>query len=401
MDLSNYELPLFTNLLILLVAARLLGEVFERLKQPSMIGEILAGIILGPSIFNVIHRTESISIISDLGVFLLVIIAGLEIKIEGIIKSLQGKNIMVSLLAFFLPIFSGFAIGYLFDMSAMTTLFIGLCIAITALPVSARILMDLGKLNTPIGQKIISTAVVNDVLALTILGIILNVRTTDMELNSIAEVASISILKLFVFILILLAAFYIIRRISKSAKYIESYLNKLLSYLKGKESLFAVFFVFVLIFATITESLGFHFVVGAFFASILIGDNIIGKKHLKTIHDTTNGLAMGLLAPVFFAGIGLEFNFIAIQNYWLLIVVLAVSYLSKILGGYLGGKFIGLNNRTSLGLGFGLNARGIMELIIANIAYKSGLIDLEIFSILIIMGILTTVVTPFALKKYL
>jgi Kef-type K+ transport system membrane component KefB len=384
-----------------LVAARLLGELFERFRQPSMIGEILAGIILGPSLLNIIHRTESISIISDLGVFLLVIIAGLEIKIDGVIKSLQGRNIVVSLLAFFLPIFSGFAVGYFFDMNTMTTLFIGLCIAITALPVSVRILMDLGKLNTPIGQKIISTAVVNDVLALTILGIILNVRSTDMAWHSIAQVTSISLLKLVVFISVLFVAYYVIRRISKNAKYIENYLNRLLSFLRGRESLFAVFFVFVLIFATITESLGFHFVVGAFFAAILIGDNIVGKKHLKTIHDTTNGLAMGFLAPVFFAGIGLEFNFIAIQNYWLLIVILAVSYLSKILGGYLGGKFIGLNRKASLGLGFGLNARGIMELIIANIAYKSGLINLEIFSILIIMGILTTVVTPFALKKYL
>jgi Kef-type K+ transport system membrane component KefB len=108
MDIAvpHFELPFFANLLILLVLARVLGEVMERFKQPAMIGEIIAGIILGPSLLNLIHRTEDIKVISELGVFLLVIIAGLEINIDDIIKSLKGKNIIISIMAFFLPIFS-------------------------------------------------------------------------------------------------------------------------------------------------------------------------------------------------------------------------------------------------------------------------------------------------------
>jgi Kef-type K+ transport system membrane component KefB len=108
---------------------------------------------------------------------------------------------------------------------------------------------------------------------------------------------------------------------------------------------------------------------------------------------------MGFLAPIFFAGIGLEFNFSSIHNFGLLFAVLFVSYFSKIVGGYLGGRFAGLNNSISLTLGIGLNARGIMELVIANIAYKNGLINLEVFSILVIMGIVTTLSTPIMLKK--
>ena len=400
MEFSGYELPLFTNLLFLLVGARLLGELFERFKQPSMIGEILAGVILGPTVLNIAQRTESISIISELGVFLLVIIAGLEINAEGIIKSFKGKSVVVSLTAFFVPLVCGIIVGVIFKLDPMASIFVGLCIAITALPVSVRILMDLGKLNTRLGQMIISTAVINDVMALSILGIILNVRNTDMTLSAILQVTSVSFLELVLFVIILLLAFYGIRKISKNDKYIENNLNRLLSFLKGKESLFAIFFVFVLIFATITESLGFHFIIGAFFAAILIGENVIGKKHLKAIHDTTNGLAMGFLAPIFFAGIGLEFDFIAIQHYTLLIVIIVISYLSKLLGGYLGGKFVGLNKRTSVSLGLGLNARGIMELVIANIAFKAGLINQELFSILILMGILTTLITPFVMNKY-
>ncbi len=399
-EASNLGLPLFANLLILLVAARLLGELFERFKQPAMIGEVLAGIILGPTVLNIIHPTHEIQVISELGIFLLVIIAGLEINIDEVVKSFKGKNLIISLSAFFLPIFSGFAVGYFFGANAMTTVFIGLCIAITALPVSIRILMDLGKLNSSTGQKIISVSILDDVLALTILGVILNVKDTDMELASIIKVSAVSLLKLGVFILILAASYYLIRKISKRENYIENNLNRVLFFLKGKESLFALFFAFILVFATATELLGFHFIVGAFFGAMLISENIVGKSHLNAIHNTTNGLAMGFLAPIFFAGIGLEFNFAAIQNYALLFVILFVSYLSKIAGGFIGGRIAGLNRRVSLTIGIGLNARGIMELVIANIAYQTGLINAEIFSILVIMGVLTTVTTPIALKRY-
>jgi Kef-type K+ transport system membrane component KefB len=108
---------------------------------------------------------------------------------------------------------------------------------------------------------------------------------------------------------------------------------------------------------------------------------------------------MGFLAPIFFAGIGLEFNFSSINNISLLIAVVLVSYLSKIIGGYLGGTLAGLNKKVSLTLGIGLNARGIMELVIANIAFKAGLVNIEIFSILVIMGVLTTLTTPLMLKR--
>lgn len=399
LDFEHFELPFFTNLLILLVTARFIGEVFERFKQPAMIGEIIAGIILGPSLLNFIHRTEDIKVISELGIFLLVIIAGLEIDIDDILKSLKGKNIIISVMAFFLPIISGFAVGYYFDQDLMTTAFIGLCVAITALPVSIRILMDLGKINSEVGQKIISVAIFDDVLALTILGVLLNLKDTDMSPAAFAKVASISLAKLLVFVTILGFSYYLIKKITKKGNYIEESLDKLLSVIKGKEPLFAIFFAFVLLFSTITETLGFHFIVGAFFASMLISDSLIGKENLQTIERTTSSLAMGFLAPIFFAGIGLEFNISSINNIGLLVAVVSVSYLSKIVGGYLGGTFAGLDKKVSMALGIGLNARGIMELVIANIAYKAGLINLEIFSILIIMGVLTTLTTPLMLKR--
>lgn len=398
-NVPSLELPFFANLLMLLVLARLFGEIMERFKQPAMIGEILAGVLLGPTVLNFIHRTEDLTVISELGVFLLVIIAGLEIHLDEIIKSMKGRNIVISIAAFFIPLVSGYLVGNYFGQDVMSTIFIGLCVAITALPVSIRILMDLGKLNSPVGQKIISVAIFDDVIALTILGILLDLKDVEPTFANISQATVFTVLKLAAFLIIIALTYKLIQKFAQKENFIENQLNTILTYLKGKESLFAVFFVFILIFATMTESIGLHFIIGAFFASMLISKDLVGEKHLETFHNTTNSMAMGFLAPIFFAGIGLEFQFSSIQNYPLLFAIIAVSFLSKIIGGYIGGRFARLNHKVSLALGIGLNARGIMELVIANIAYKAGIINTEIFSMLVIMGLITTLSTPFLLKR--
>ena len=160
--LPALHLPFFANLLLLLVLARVFGEVMERFKQPAMIGEILAGVVLGPTMLNIMVRNEELKVISELGVFLLVIIAGLEINIRDIAKTSRGRNLITSLLAFFIPIGSGFAVAKAFDLELVPSIFVGLCVAITALPVSVRILMDLGQLKSEVGQRIISVAIFVD-----------------------------------------------------------------------------------------------------------------------------------------------------------------------------------------------------------------------------------------------
>lgn len=393
------EFPFFTNLLILLVTARIFGEVFERFKQPAMIGEIIAGVVLGPSFLNIVHRTADIQVISELGIFLLVIIAGLEINIDDIVKSLRGRNIIVSLMAFFLPIAGGICVGIFFQQDIITTVFIGLCVAITALPVSIRILMDLGQVNSKVGQRIISVAIFDDVLALSILGIMLNIKDTDVSASSLVSAGALSVAKLFVFGVLLTVAYLIIKKVLRKGNYIQESLDHFVLLIKGKEPLFALFFAFVLLFSTLTENLGLHFIIGAFFAAMLISESLIGKENLKTIETTTRSMAMGFLAPIFFAGIGLEFKLHSISNQGLLLAVIAVSYFSKISSGYVGGLLTGMSHRSALTLGIGLNARGIMELMIANIAYKNKLINTEVFSILVLMGLLTTLSTPTLLKR--
>jgi Kef-type K+ transport system membrane component KefB len=398
-DLPQFELPLFTNLLILLVVARIFGELFERMKQPAMIGEIIAGIVLGPSFSNLIHRTEEIKVISELGIFLLVILAGLEINVNDIIRSLRGKNLIISALAFAVPMLCGYGIGVWWEQNLITSVFIGLCVAITALPVSIRILMDLGQINSETGKQIISVAIFDDVLALSMLGVLLNLHETNYSFEALGSIIGWSILKLFGLVIVIAACYYGIQKLTQKEDYVKDALDKVLGFLKGREPLFAIFFAFILLFSTLTEALGLHFIIGAFFGAMLVSKQLIGEKHIHAIESTTSSLAMGFLAPIFFAGIGLEFSIGAIDNPGLLIAVVLISYASKILGGYVGSRLAGLQHKPSLLIGIGLNARGIMELVIANIAYKAGLISVEIFSILVVMGVFTTLTTPFMLKR--
>ncbi len=372
----------------------------ERFKQPAMIGEILAGVVLGPTVLNVMVRNEELTAISDLGVFLLVIIAGLEIDVREIAKTSRGRNLITSLLAFLIPIGSGFAVATAFDLALVPAIFVGLCVAITALPVSVRILMDLGQLKSEIGQRIIAVAIFDDVLALTILGVLLDVNNAaNSSIDVLGLAIGITLGKILLLLAGLIFAYRLINKFTDRENFIELQLDKLLLFMRGKESLLAIMFAFILIFASLTEAVGLHFIIGAFFASMLLSKELVGVAHFQEFEKTTHGMAMGFLAPIFFAGIGLEFQFSSITEWGLLFAIIGVSFLSKIVGGYIGGRFAGLRHRKALTLGIGLNARGIMELVIANIAYREGLIGVQIFSILVIMGVFTTINTPMLLKR--
>jgi Kef-type K+ transport system membrane component KefB len=398
--LPALHLPFFANLLLLLVLARVFGEVMERFKQPAMIGEILAGVVLGPTMLNIMVRNEELKVISELGVFLLVIIAGLEINIRNIANTSRGRNLITSLLAFFIPIGSGVAVAKAFDLELVPSIFVGLCVAITALPVSVRILMDLGQLKSEVGQRIISVAIFDDVLALTILGVLLDVNSaSDSSIQVLGWTIALTLGKILLLMAGLVLAYRLINKLTDRENFIEAQLDKLLQLMRGKESLLAIMFAFILIFASLTEAVGLHFIIGAFFASMLLSKELLGATHFHEFEKTTHGMAMGFLAPIFFAGIGLEFQFSSISEWGLLAAIIGVSFGSKIVGGYLGARFAGLRHRKALTLGIGLNARGIMELVIANIAYREGLIGVELFSILVIMGVVTTLNTPMLLKR--
>lgn len=391
-------MSLLTSLLILIVCARLMGHLFAKYNQPSIIGEMLAGIILGPSLLNLIHFNEALSGISELAVFLVVLSAGLEMNFKDITDVLKGRGLIIALLGFIIPLASGIAVGVGFGLDASTTVFLGLCVSITALPVAAKILESFNLLKTDIARYSIATAIVNDVLALLALGVILDIpnESSILSLSISIAITSGKLIVLAIFIL----GFNWLLEIAKKKEFPLFKIPERLAGIFGNEALFGLLVLFVLVFGSVSEALGFHFVIGAFFGALLISKEFFIASRFKEIEHTLNSITNGFLGPVFFAAIGLEFSVHEISSGLFITIVLIVSVVSKILSGWIGGRLIGLTNTNSLGIGIILNGRGIMELVIASIAFQRGFISKGLFSTLVIMGVVTTLITPMLFKKY-
>ena len=390
---------IMTSLLLLLVVCRVCGEFAERLGQPAMLGEIAAGVLLGPSALDVVKFSPELKGISELGVFLLLLLAGMEIDPLEFIKGFRGRASWAPILGFFVPLAFGILVGHVFGFGATCTVFLGLCVAITALPVSVRVLMDLGKLDTPVGRTIVPTAVANDMTAFLLLGVILDFRGGGAAWGQLVLTSLLTLTKTLFFMAVMVGAYRLVRYSTGVLPASRKLLEVLVDNLKGKETLFAVTLLFVMIFASFSEAVGFHFVIGTFFGGMLLGREIMGPERFEEVKRTASGMTMGFLAPVFFASLGLQFEAGTLQDLPLVLAVLAAAFSGKILGGYWGGRLTGLSKGESWTLGFGLNGRGVMELVIANLGLSNGLIDPKLFSILILMGVATTMVTPILLKR--
>jgi Na+:H+ antiporter len=393
-------MPLIEALLLLLVLSRALGEIAGRFGQPAMIGEIAAGVLLGPSVLGYIQFNPEIRAIADIGVLLLAFMVGMEMDMEALWASFRGRGAWVSAAGFVMPLGLGILLGRAFGLDQTRTIFIGLCIAITALPVSIRILMDLGQLRSDVGQKIISAAVANDVVSLLALGIILDVKGGKGTQASFFISMGWALCKALVFMSVIviaarLAKRYTVGRFRRS----RNTLDRLLEKVKGKESIFAVVLVFVIAFASFSEFLGLDFVVGAFFGSMLLSHEILGHSNFEETQKTASNVTMGFLGPIFFAAIGLQFDATGLRNWKLAVAILIVSFAGKIFGGFIGGKLARLGNDESWALGIGLNGRGVMELVIANVALANGFIGKGLFTMLVLMAVVTTFATPFLLKR--
>ncbi len=392
---------LFVKILILFVFSRFLGELFERMNKPSMIGEILAGIILGASVLGWINVDEKLKVIADMAVFFLVILAGLEIDVDELKDAIKGRNIWVSIMGFIVPISLGFFVGLVFSLSMLASLFLGLCISITALPVSIRLLMDIGKLNTDIGKKIVSTAAFNDIVALMILGVLINTSDNDqigwLDLTVLLVMTTLKVLFFFIVVIITHRAIQWITS-RYHINFIEKFIERYLNLFKSKESIFSIILLFILIFSSISEIAGIHMVVGTFFGALLLRKEVLGHKHYHSFEKSIGSISMGFLSPLFFAVIGLNVDVKVIDDWWLLIIILIISVASKVLGGFLGGIISGHNKKESFILGIGLNGKGLMDLVIATIAYDNGFINESIYVILVLIGIFSTLSTSYLLK---
>ncbi|NQW45063.1 MAG: cation:proton antiporter [Deltaproteobacteria bacterium] len=393
-------MPLLSSILLLLVMARLLGQLMIQLKQPSLVGEIFAGILLGPAILKWIQPNKPLEGIAELSVFLIVLAAGLEMEMGPVVKSMKGRGFIAAMLGFLIPLTGGIILGSALGLNPITSFFLGLCMSITALPVTVQILSSFNLLQGKIASFTIATSILNDVLGLLCLGIIIDrqdLPATGGLLPLIMSVLRTS-LKFSLFAFLIFATNRLIQWGTHRTSSIEKLLSKFEN-LFGPEAIFGVAIIFVLFFGSMSETLGSHFIIGAFFGALLLSRDVFGTSVFSELQNTIQSLTSGFLSPIFFAYLGLSFSVQSLAHPLMIIGVLLVSIFSKILGGYLGGKLLKMTHLEALGAGIILNGRGIMELVVANIAYQKGLINQNLFSTLIIMGIVTTMMTPLLFAK--
>lgn len=393
-------MPFIEALAVIVVFSRILGEISEFFGQPAMLGEIAAGVILGPSVLNAVHYTREIQALADLSVLLLVFLTGMDMELDSLWKAFRGRGSLVGISGFLIPMFLGIGVSFPFGLDPTRSVFMGLCIAITALPVSTRILMDMGKLQTEVGQKIISAAVFNDTASLLILGVILDAKGNHGTPGTVFKSMGLATVKVVGFMAAVVVAARIVRRYSQPL-FLHSHnlFDRALRAFKGRESAFAAVLLFAIGFATLSQILGLQFIIGAFFGTMIFSYEVLGHAKFLEVRKTASDITMGFLGPIFFAGIGLEFQAASLRDWKLAAAVLAVAFVGKIWGGYAGGRLAGISKEESWALGVGLNGRGIMELVIANIALTNGFIGQRIFTILVLMAVVTTFATPFLLKR--
>jgi Kef-type K+ transport system membrane component KefB len=373
-----------------------MGRLFVKYKQPEIVGEMLAGIILGPTLFNLISSSEALSAISELAVFLVVLSAGLEMNFKDVIQALKGKGLVIAIIAFILPLCFGTTVGLIFDYDTTRSVFIGLCCSITALPIAVKMLENFGLLKSDVAKYAVATAIINDVVSLLAIGVLLDLPA-ERSFSAIAFSVGLTGGKLFLLAMFILAINYGLEYAQDRGLRLREAPEKMVK-IFGNDALFGIVLLFVLVFGSVSETLGFHFVIGAFFGALLIDHEFFYKNTYVELERTLGSITNGFLGPVFFAYLGLEFNVIEITSFSFILVLLLVVFLTKTFAGIIGGRLIGLDQETSTKVGLILNARGVMDLVIASVAFNTKFIDQGLYSALIILGIVTTMLTPFVYK---
>lgn len=381
-------------LLVLLVVARVFGEVAERMRIPSMVGELLAGIALGPALLGWLAPSAGLQILADLGIFFLVYLAGMELTIADVKRSLRDSGIVVAVFSFIAPFALGVVVASAFEYALPTALFIGVALALTALPVSVRVLTYLDRLDTEWGRTIVTAGLVCDVGGLAVVGLL----SSWIREGYVLDLPTVALLgvKLSLFGCAIAATGKLLHlRQSTLARWLVRHSERFLS----KGASFALPFAAALAYAFLADALGLHYVLGVFFGTLLLAEHLVREDEAQRVHDATSMVSAGLLSPVFFAFIGLSFATASLTNWPLIAAVLAAAFVGKIVGGYAGAALARFPPLERLAIGLGMNGRGAMELVIATIGLELGILDVATFSILVLVGVVTTIAMPVTLKR--
>jgi len=366
--------------------------------MPPLVGELAAGIIIGPYVLKLVTPSASLNVISDLAVFFLMLLAGLQMDPREIRRAGLRAGIL-SAIAFSIPYIGGFAIAYVFGLGLVQSMFVGLLLSITAVPVTTIVLMQFGLLETRLGNTIITAAVINDIFSLVLLSIVLSLNETSGVPVNIMEQTINTIIKVSLFI----GGIFLVDILFRKAKF---WFQRRGAYffekLQTKEAAFGILLISTILVSVIAQVvIGLHFIIGTFFSGLIVYKEIIRKENFERVYGIISAITFGFFAPIFFAVIGININMDSIvHNIPLFIILGIVAVVTKVGGGYIGSRLIKFSKDESLAIAFIMNGRGMVELVIAAIGLSSGVIDITIFSITVTIGWITTIMAPILSRPY-
>ncbi|HPR32863.1 MAG TPA: cation:proton antiporter [Prolixibacteraceae bacterium] len=374
------------NLLLVLLAAWGGGILANRLGYPAILGELIAGILFGPALIGLLHESELVSSVADIGILLLMMYIGMEIDFNDLKKaSLWGFVSAIG--SFIVPFFLGYYTIILFGGSSLSGLLTGLAVGVTSLATKSRILLDLKLLNTRIATMLMSGALISDTLALIVFAGIISIN----DLGSVQLIPLLWVaLKAIMFFAITISM----------GIYLFPLLGKLLDRfrLSNRTFSFTLLLIICFLYAELAELMGMHGILGAFIAGLFVREGVFNRQLNREVNKVFYDISIGFLAPIFFVSSGFNVDLAVFStNTLLLVTIISLAIVGKILGTLLFYLPSGYGWREGLTIGAGMNGRGAVEIIIAGIGLQLGMISKDIFSILVFMAILTTLTVPFLL----
>ena len=391
---------LLIQIIAIILIARIFGWLFRKIGQPSVIGEMIAGIVLGPSLFGLyfpeyaamlfpLESLGNLHFLSQIGLILFMFVIGMELDLKSL-KNKANDAVVISHASIIFPFTLGIALSYyIYNEFAPEgveflsfALFLGISMSITAFPVLARIVQERGIHKTKLGTIVITCAAADDITAWCILAAVIAI----VKAGSVTSSAYVIILA----ILYVLLMIKIVRPFLKRISDLKSHENL-------SKSVVAIFFITLIVSSFLSEVIGIHALFGAFMAGAIMPDN---GRFRNLIINKVEDFAVILLLPLFFVFTGLRTQLGLLDDpyQWkITVIIIVVAVIGKFLGSALAAKFVGQNWRDSLTIGALMNTRGLMELVVLNIGYDLGVLSAEIFTMMVIMALVTTFMTGPAL----
>ncbi len=391
---------LLIQIIAIILIARIFGWLFRKIGQPSVIGEMIAGIVLGPSLFGLyfpeyaamlfpLESLGNLHFLSQIGLILFMFVIGMELDLKSL-KNKANDAVVISHASIIFPFTLGIALSYyIYNEFAPEgveflsfALFLGISMSITAFPVLARIVQERGIHKTKLGTIVITCAAADDITAWCILAAVIAI----VKAGSVTSSAYVIILA----VLYVLLMIKIVRPFLKRISDLKSHENL-------SKSVVAIFFITLIVSSFLSEVIGIHALFGAFMAGAIMPDN---GRFRNLIINKVEDFAVILLLPLFFVFTGLRTQLGLLDDpyQWkITVIIIVVAVIGKFLGSALAAKFVGQNWRDSLTIGALMNTRGLMELVVLNIGYDLGVLSAEIFTMMVIMALVTTFMTGPAL----